>query len=150
MSKLSEFIIPFLGLVFIVLKWHLSHISMRKDLFKEFNDRYKEMNSKLQDIVEDKPEFLTSDQKDTLIDYFNLCAEEYYWRMRVFCPPIDGAIWKSWTKGMIYYYDIPVVKKLWQSEILIQCDKINKNYKLYYLKWRHRNTFFGIKNTKAK
>ncbi|MDT0643730.1 hypothetical protein RM553_12880 [Zunongwangia sp. F363] len=83
----------FIGVVGLFITYHFSKLTrkresdkMLKDLFEGFNQRYDLLNNKIYDIVKASKDNqavanksdLTADQKKTLIDYFNLCAEEYF------------------------------------------------------------------------
>lgn len=121
--------------IFSVANKKMSHQKMEKELFTEFNKRYDELNDSLSLLTRS----MTIDElKSTksrihkkslflvLIDYFNLCAEQYYWKEK---GRISNNIWGAWHVGMKYYYDnFPVVKELWQQEIK------GEGYKSYYLK----------------
>jgi hypothetical protein len=51
--------------------------------------------------------------KNAVIDYFNLCAEEYFWFKK---GRIDEKIWKSWQAGMKAWYKHDSIKRLWKEE----------------------------------
>jgi hypothetical protein len=97
---------------------------MMKDLFHEFNDRYNILNDSLIIYLEPRDGFesIKSSKTDhnikkvAIFDYFNLCAEEYYWRKK---NRIDNVVWKSWQTGMNYWYNHSsgIVKKLWKEEM---------------------------------
>ncbi|MFZ1809316.1 MAG: hypothetical protein WAU36_18930 [Cyclobacteriaceae bacterium] len=99
----------------------LADDQMMKELFTEFNRRYDDLNDDLQ-IVHDK--YPTSDElekaenyaylKNKIIDFFNLCAEEYFWHKK---GRIDDDIWISWNTGMKFWYKVKSIKDLWQEEI---------------------------------
>ncbi len=61
----------------------ISHEKMEKELFKEFNERYDKLNDKLSELNVDlditalREDYYIDLQKN-IIDYFNLCAEQYY------------------------------------------------------------------------
>ncbi|MEN5130926.1 MULTISPECIES: hypothetical protein [Weeksellaceae] len=113
----------------------LSREKMEKDLFIEFNKRYDELNDSLtllsnissteelkatESLIENKSMY------NVLIDYFNLCAEQFYWKEK---ERISKEIWKSWNKGMKFYYDgYAVVRELWEEETK------DEKYESYYLK----------------
>lgn len=113
----------------------IAHQKMEKDLFKEFNERYDDLNDDLSklDTVENLNQLkeIKSDNiankslYNVLIDYFNLCAEQYYWHKQ---KRISKEIWDSWYSGMMYYYNsFPIVKEVWKDEIK------DNGYKSYYL-----------------
>lgn len=100
---------------------------LNKELFTEFNARYDKLNNSLVIIeayyrdyerfklleIEDKELF--NKLRLDVIDFFNLCAEEYYWQQK---SRIDSKIWKSWHSGMNYWYNnVPAIKSLWKLEL---------------------------------
>ncbi|NPD47609.1 hypothetical protein [Lentimicrobium sp. S6] len=101
---------------------------MRRELFKEFNERYNRLNSSLQ-LIEDEHANVDSLSDcaplfNDVMDFFNLCAEEYFWKDR-----LGKRIWTSWHDGMNYWYqNVPIIKKMWDEEL----DKVG--HKAYYLK----------------
>ena len=49
-----------------------------------------------------------------LNEYFNLCGEEYLvWKQGYLYPEV----WKSWRKGMQYFFDQPRVREIWEKEL---------------------------------
>jgi hypothetical protein len=121
--------------VFSLFNFKLSKDRMNKELFTEFNSRYNKLNNSLYNIV-NKCDTLDSVEKDEklkndLIDFFNLCAEEYYWHKK---NRIDTLIWESWSVGMNNWYKYPVIQEVWEKEI--------KEFgcKCYYIK--DKNDFF--------
>lgn len=88
-----------------------------KELFTEFNARYDEkFNNKLKSIKDkfiDNQEYeLDKEEIDLVIDYLNLCSEEYLWYTK---HRIPESVWCSWESGMLYYLRLKpifvVVKK---------------------------------------
>lgn len=125
-------------LITLIYNWRnyrLNHQKMEKELFVEFNKRYDELNDSLLMLevsmtIEDIKNTLSKTQNKTLynvvIDYFNLCSEQYYWQKK---KRISPEIWNAWSTGMNFYYNnYPVVRELWKNEI----DK--EGFKSYYLK----------------
>ena len=96
----------------------LSKDKMNKELFTEFNARYDKLNDSLYIIIAKYKTIneLENDSKlkNDLIDYFNLCAEEYYWHKK---KRIDKIIWEAWSDGMNDWYKDPVIKEAWEKEI---------------------------------
>ncbi len=104
----------------------LADEQMLKQLFTEFNQRYEKLNDSLY-LIETK--YSTTDEwtaaenteeierlKQKAIDYFILCAEEFYWYHHK--KRIDPIIWKSWQSGMNYWYNkVPTIKHLWKEEV---------------------------------
>lgn len=123
-----------LGLTALLVSWFYSWRSskrdgdkMMKELFTEFNARYDKLNDSLAIIetyykeydkfkqlyVNDREEH--KKLKQDVIDFFNLCAEEYYWHQK---KRIDPKIWQAWHSGMNYWYNkVPTIKKLWKMEV---------------------------------
>lgn len=113
----------------------IAHQKMEKDLFKEFNERYDELNDdlsklgtveNLNQLKEIKSENIANKSLyNVLIDYFNLCAEQHYWHKK---ERISKEIWDSWYSGMMFYYNsFPIVKEVWKDEIK------DNGHKSYYL-----------------
>jgi len=103
---------------------------MNKELFSEFNKRYDVLNDYLYQItttcktLEDlnKQPLL----KYKLNDYYNLCAEEYYWFNK---NRIDEKVWDSWEAGMnCWYSDFEIIKLGWKQELK------ENGHKSFYLK----------------
>lgn len=141
-----------LGLVGITItayySWHTKKIAdeqMLKQLFTEFNQRYDVLNNYLFQIAQ---EYSTMDLlnqaensrelKQKVIDYFSLCAEEFYWYHHK--NRIDYKIWKSWYSGMNYWYNkVPAIKALWNEEVM-------SNGKESYYITNHVEFFIDSKN----
>lgn len=112
---------------------------LMKELFTEFNQRYDRINNKLDKIASlSKEEWieLKAKKKDkytgVVIDFFNICAEEYHWHSE---GRINGNIWASWHKGMNDIYNkSEVIQNLWDEE----CK--NEGFKSYYIS--HKNEIF--------
>lgn len=94
---------------------------MMKELFSGFNSRY----DKLNEIVDKVSKMTLKEWKDLnpkkqkkysykINDYFNLCAEEYYWFQK---KRIEDKIWDSWSYGMnVIYKRSEVIQMLWDEE----------------------------------
>lgn len=105
--------------------WHSKRIAnhqMMKDLFTEFNQRYDCLNEDLELIhkhygsLEDLKKSEHFDHyRSVVIDFFNLCAEEYYWYRK---GRIDKNVWRSWHVGMnSWYRSSKVIEDLWKNEV---------------------------------
>jgi hypothetical protein len=109
---------------------------LSKELFTEFNKRYDKINHSLHKIEKE-----CKDLKDLgknpkleskLNDFFNLCAEEYYWYKK---GRIDEFIWNAWSDGMNDWYNgVEIIKDAWDVEIE------KRGCKSYYIK--NKNDFF--------
>lgn len=93
-----------------------------KELFKDFNERYNEINNDLIRIMEPQDasakaslHYTWVNDRATLIDYLNLCAEEYFWYKK---GRIDEKVWRSWSIGMNYWYNhkSSQLRDLWEAE----------------------------------
>jgi hypothetical protein len=100
------------SLFFLIQKQKLEELTLFKSLFENFNCRYDELNEKLNKISDDDKE-LTDEEKNTLNDYFNLCAEEYFFFEKGYIYP---EVWKAWEKGMGHFFAKNKIKKYWTDE----------------------------------
>lgn len=120
-------------LIFSVFSRSLANDKMRRELFADFNKRYDDLNDDLYRIkeqIKSIEELNKSPLKSKLIDFFNLCAEEFYWRRR-----LGNRIWKCWHAGMKHWYnEVPVIKEAWEKEIE------ELGHAAYYLK--EKESFF--------
>ena len=98
--------------VFAIQKQKLDELKLFHDLFQAFNARYDLLNDPLQDILLTGGE-LELAQKQHLVDYFNLCAEEYFFFRQGSIPP---EVWRTWCRGMLYYLADKRVAALYVSE----------------------------------
>jgi hypothetical protein len=85
-----------------------------KELFIAFNEKYDtKFNGRLNEIDEkykkENDYALTSIEISLVIDYFNLCAEEYLWYTKKRIPKI---VWNSWENGMVYYLNIKPINDI--------------------------------------
>ena len=48
-----------------------------------------------------------------IIDYFNLCAEEYFFFNEGY---IDHRVWRSWCRGMLQYLEAVPFRDIWATE----------------------------------
>jgi hypothetical protein len=102
-----------LSLAYFVQKQKLEELRLFRELFKEFNDRYDQMNEKLALIVEGPETELTQDERQLLVDYFNLCGEEYLYFIKGY---VDPMVWAAWYNGMTAIVSTPRIQKLWHTE----------------------------------
>lgn len=125
---MNTFYIAFLVTILsLIITWYysysqrkISHEIMLKQLFTEFNDRYSKLNQHLSEIeskYSDPDVFQSAENylilKQKIIEYFNLCAEEYFWYRK---GRIDKQIWIAWNSGMRYWYETPSIKYYWEKE----------------------------------
>mgnify|MGYP006909075328 CR=1 FL=1 len=91
-----------------------------KELFIEFNHTYNtKFNDTLEVIViecqENNSRELNPAERQIVIDYLNLCAEEYLWKT---LHRIPNKVWNSWEKGIVFYLNQPIINKVVISEKL--------------------------------
>lgn len=49
-----------------------------------------------------------------IIDYFNMCAEQYLWYSKGL---VSSQVWKAWKSGIIANLRIEIVNSYWLKEI---------------------------------
>lgn len=104
-----------LGALYFVEQQRLGGIELFHKLFTEFNARYDALNGKLEAMrARDTAVPLSSGERDTFADYFNLCAEEYFFYSAGY---IHQDVWRSWCNGMLYYLAHPRVQEFWDKEV---------------------------------
>lgn len=90
-------------------------IDLFRELFREFNSRYDDLNEKLNEICNrPKDEQLKPTDHGLLYDYFNLCAEE---QMFALAGCIDSRVWRAWQNGMRHFAQDPEIREFWQREL---------------------------------
>ena len=99
--------------IYLVQKQKLEELRLFRELFKDFNERYDGLNEKLARIAEGRDAEVSSDERETLVDYFNLCGEEHLYFERGY---IDPAVWRAWFNGMKAIVSVPRVQLVWQQE----------------------------------
>ncbi len=90
-----------------------------RELMKDFSERYDKMNDDLEHLLAQREDF-TPEQKMKVVDYFNLCADEWFFRKRGY---IDDDLWNGWLRGMEQYSRDPRILELWKQE-----EKTNSYY----------------------
>jgi len=103
------------GVTTFLYSQHLQETRLFADLFKQFNERYDGFNAKLNHVVENAKSPIRGDDLQCLMDYFNLCAEEYLYFKAGY---IDETVWQSWVCGMRFFADVPAIRSIWEREIL--------------------------------
>ena len=121
----------------------LANHKMQKELFTEFNMRYDKLNNDLNYICSTSNLFFenfdmgedTKRLEGAINDFFNLCAEEYYWYSK---KRIPKRVWKCWEKGMNDIYNkSEIIQKKWDDE----CE--NEGYVSYYID--KKDAFFKLR-----
>lgn len=101
-----------LGFCYFVQQQKLAETNLFERLFSSFNQRYDELNGKLADIAEQQVG--STDARRVVVDYFNLCAEEYLFYKQGYIHP-DA--WVAWCRGMLWYLRRHPFKDVWEEEI---------------------------------
>lgn len=122
----------FLGLIvsvgtiyFGLMKYRIENDRIFKELFDSFNKRYTgEFNDLLMNIREGKKKKLKLKDKNIIIDYFNLSAEEYLWYER---GRIPEKVWESWRSGILENLKLKQIRGIYNSEM-----KTKDGKKSYY------------------
>jgi hypothetical protein len=113
-----EWILSLLGVALasstFLFTQHLQETRLFAELFREFNARYNALNGRMNRIVETADTGVHGDDRQTLMDYFNLCAEEYLYFKAGY---IDSTVWIAWRAGMKYYADVAKIRRIWESEL---------------------------------
>ena len=101
-----------LGFCYFIQQQRLAETHLFKELFTEFNQRYDQMNDELTSIA--TAYAATLEQKQRIVDYLNLCAEEYLFYREGYILP---HVWQAWCRGMLQYVDNESFRTVWQSEL---------------------------------
>ncbi len=100
---------------FGLLKYRIENDRVFKQLFDSFNERYsKEFNDLIKKARDVNEYELILDDKNIIIDYFNLCAEEYLWYER---GRIPYKVWISWRSGILENLKVKQVRKVYDMEM---------------------------------
>ncbi len=137
---LFPLILGFVGIRYTSQQNKLNGDNTEKELFRDFNIRYSNLNNKLNELKSADMESITEDPLlyDAAMEFFNLCAEEYYWKKK---NRISDEIWKSWHRGMnSWLQQAPVLCELWESEMTFSGPES------YYIKDKYE--FFDKSNFK--
>lgn len=102
-----------LSIIYFLQKQKIEELRVFRELFKEFNDRYDRLNEHLDAILKSERIELLSEEKNILIDYFNLCGEEYLYFRKGY---IDPVIWSAWENGMKSIFSNSKVRSFWECE----------------------------------
>ena len=120
-----------ISVFFSIKQYRLNRDNTEKELFKEYNSRYSQLNNKLsllktkelKNILENKEHY------DTAMEFFNLCAEEHYWKKK---KRISTELWECWSSGMNNWMkQVPALCELWEIEM------IQSGPESYYIKTKY-------------
>lgn len=116
LETIGATIISTLGFSYFCQQQKLAETQLFKELFTEFNQRYDNLNEILADIRScENPSNLDPHKSKKIVDYFNLCAEEFLFRDKGYIPDI---VWGSWCRGMLENFNNPAIKQAWENEIV--------------------------------
>ena len=101
------------SLMYFLQKQKLEEIRVFREIFKECNSRYDEMNDALAIIGKKSLTDLTETERSRVIDYLNLCGEEYLYFKRGY---IDPSVWQAWNNGMKAVTSAPSIRGIWETE----------------------------------
>lgn len=114
-----------LALYFGLLKHQISNDEMFLTIFSDFNSIYNnDFNDLLNELRTNVKWELTQKEVNLIIDYFNLCAEEYLWFKKGRLPK---DIWNAWKAGIMENLQITQVYEIYKKEM-----RIDNNRKAYY------------------
>ncbi len=128
-SLVGSIVAAALGFSYFSQQQKLAEMNLFKELFTEFNSRYKELNKDLDRLMNSG---MCDDEvsRQTVIDYFILCGEEYLFFTEGY---IHRDAWQSWCAGMISYFDREPFKSIWVEQELtgsyygLSLDTIRRN-----------------------
>jgi hypothetical protein len=128
-ESIIAIILLYTGIIYNLVTYKIANDQFFKSLFSEFNCRFDKMNEALNAIIKKeykKNEIYKKDEESVIIDYLNLCAEEYLWFTK---GRIETQVWKSWKKGMEHYLMQETFKKIVEE----QREEKNSYYGLFDL-----------------
>lgn len=102
-----------LSFAYFVQKQKLEEIRVFREIFKECNSRYDGMNEALASIGKKALTDLTEEERSKVIDYLNLCGEEYLYFKRGYIHP---SVWQAWSNGMKAVAAAPSIRSIWEAE----------------------------------
>jgi Txe/YoeB family toxin of Txe-Axe toxin-antitoxin module len=108
-------------------KQKIENDNIFKSLFESFNARYdNRLNDLLNEIKLEEYKILEKFEKELIIDYLNLCSEEYLWYRE---KRIPRYVWTAWKAGIVENLNIPQVKEIYLKETKTE---------------RQRKSFYGL------
>ena len=102
-----------LGFCYFVQQQRLAETELFHQLFTSFNARYDRFNGPLAEMADSETQ-ISLEQRNLIIDYFNLCAEEYLFYKQGYIP---REVWRSWCRGMAWYLMRDPFKDIWNEEV---------------------------------
>lgn len=115
--KLETFGAAIAGLITIYISFQqqtIANDAIFRELFISFNSRYSnKLNDLLNKLRIEPSLYLDTEQKLLIIDYFNLCSEEYLWYTK---GRIPSKVWNAWLEGIKVNLSIKKVYDLFEEE----------------------------------
>ena len=104
-----------LSLVYFIQKQKLEELRFSREIFKSCNEAYNKLNEELAKINNIRSsDQLNENEKKVLVDYFNLCGEEYFYFHHGFIYP---DVWDAWRNGIRFYLKNDRIKRFWVEEL---------------------------------
>jgi len=103
-----------LGFYYFVQQQKLAETQLFHNLFTAFNARYDKLNGPLAKIAYQSEGPLPESDRHLIVDYFNLCAEEYLFYKEGY---IHRDAWRSWCRGMLWYLRRHPFRDVWNNEV---------------------------------
>lgn len=111
LKSVMPVLIAQLSVFYFLQKQQMDEMRLFREIFTECNARYYDLNNDLDRIFHKG--VLHENDKEILVVYFNLCAEEYIYYKRGYIYP---SVWKSWKNGMKYFMSEGIISEFWKSE----------------------------------
>jgi hypothetical protein len=110
-------------LYFGSIKNRIENDKLFKELFQGFNEKYdSRFNDLINELKDDKTRVLEPFEKNLIIDYLNLCSEEFLWRIK---NRIPSEVWKAWKAGIKENLKIEQVKEIYSEETTTKNGKVS-------------------------
>lgn len=104
-----------ISIAFGLIKINLDSDKMFKELFTEFNDKYdNNFNDLLNKIRKGEVRVINLSERLLIIDYLNLCSEEYLWKKR---GRIPQKVWDAWEEGIVSNLCLEPIKRVFEDEM---------------------------------
>ena len=100
-----------LGFCYFSQQQKLAETALFYQLFTNFNARYDKINGELAGLLNKRD--LSAEDRNFIVDYFNLCAEEYLFYQQGYIP---STVWRSWCRGMAWYLNTHPFRDVWNDE----------------------------------
>ena len=112
-STVVTFVGAILSIIYFIQKQKLEEMRLFRELFKDFNSRYDKMHADIYRIINDSNNDLSDDVRLKVVDYLNLCGEEYlYFKLGY----IEPSVWEAWNNGMKIIVAKQPIQTIWRHE----------------------------------